>query len=156
MDKKQRRLRLICRLVETEEIDNQLLLQKRMKEQGEVVSQATLSRDLKEIGVQRICLEKGKHRYRVSQELIQEASNRQQSSPLGFSGIYGQISTAGAVIHTAPGQAQQLAKWIDGMKLLSLAGTIAGHDTVLLLMAPGSDPYRLLENLRIEIRHNLQ
>ncbi len=148
----QQRMQLICRLIRSEAICTQLDLQKRMADSGIKVSQATLSRDLKELGINRKRDRRGMLRYILDKEEMQTATEREYTTPLGMSKICGSIATAGAVLHTPAGQATTIARWIDNLKLPAIAGTIAGEDTVLLLLFPNHDPIRLLESLKIRIK----
>ncbi len=120
--------RYILDIIQTTEIREQKDLQEVLKERGQEVPQATLSRHLKRLKIAKI-----DGIYKVIDFL-------QQSLPLVLNL---QISEYGMIVmHTHPGQANSLAYFID-RKYVSythkesangILGTIAGDDTVLLII----------------------
>ena len=102
-------------------------LSKALKKAGFDVTQATLSRDLKELGVGRINTPEGT-RY----VLQPEAEEQKLRAFLGYEieGIDSNESVI--VIKTLPGRAQGVAEIIDGLHHPLILGTIAGDNTIFI------------------------
>ncbi len=105
---------------------------------GHRVSQASVSRDLREVGGQKI-----RGRYRLAPGAGGELP--------GLAGLVAGFVTAGphlVVIHTLPGGAQRVAHAIDTGDWPEAAGTVAGDDTIFVATAAAADQRQILERLR--------
>ena len=129
---KHRRLAAIRQLVEQEPVHSQEGLRQRLASLGFVVTQATLSRDIKELGLVK----------RASDGAYQGTASEAGSTAtavMALSRALGEfllgIDTAQqlAVVKTGPGQAQWLAIAIDRARLTDVVGTLAGDDTILVV-----------------------
>ncbi len=124
----------ILNIIQNNEIFEQSDLQKTLKERGHNIPQATLSRKLKKLKIAKIS------------GIYKVTNPNQHYLPLVLNI---QISEFGLIIlHTYPGQANSLAYFLDqkyvnyftkDTKNLGILGTIAGDDTVLLIMKNKSD-----------------
>lgn len=102
-----------------------------LKKAGYLVTQATASRDIEEIGAVRIRNHKGEMVYSISD--ISDASLA-RSMPLPQELILSVDSSGNlAVVRTPPGGAQLLASSLDHSGIKEIIGTIAGDDTVLVV-----------------------
>jgi transcriptional regulator of arginine metabolism len=110
---KHRRLAAIRQLVEQEPVHSQEGLRQRLASLGFVVTQATLSRDIKELGL----VKRSSALSRALAEFLLGVDTAQQL----------------AVVKTGPGQAQWLAIAIDRARLTDVVGTLAGDDTILVV-----------------------
>jgi transcriptional regulator of arginine metabolism len=129
---KPRRLAAIRDLVEHEAIRSQEQLRQRLVARGFVVTQATLSRDIKEIGL-----------VKRSSDGAYHPAGADDPPPLAASTALGRALSeylAGAepvqqlvVLRTGPGQAQLLGLALDRARLPEVVGTIAGDDTILVI-----------------------
>lgn len=124
----QKRHGLIKNLISSLEISNQSVLQKLLEQKGVEVTQATLSRDLTELGIARVPSPSG-HIYRIS-AVGNEAT-------LKFH-IADEILSLSAnetliVIKTFPGRAQGVALYLDKQSSNAVMGTIAGDDTIIAI-----------------------
>ncbi len=128
---------LVIRLVDDALIHSQSDLVRELGKQGYVVTQATASRDLEELGAVRGKDNSGVFRY-------QFVSAPQNSKSRGLSELIASVESSGnlAVVKTPPGAAQLLAGNLDRAmksgKLNSAIGTIAGDDTVLVVAKSAS------------------
>ncbi len=125
----------VVSLVQAELVHSQSDLVKLLAKAGFEVTQATASRDLEDIGAFRGRSKDGTAIYQLPQDEAQSLS-RVISLPSEL--ILSIDSSANmAVVRTPPGGAQLLACALDGAKthgqLMSLIGTVAGDDTVLLI-----------------------
>lgn len=102
-----------------------------LKKAGYLVTQATASRDIEEIGAVRIRNHEGEMVYSISD--ISDASLA-RSMPLPQELILSVDSSGNlAVVRTPPGGAQLLASSLDHSGIKEIIGTIAGDDTVLVV-----------------------
>ena len=140
------RRRLIHNILHTEKIHSQEELLKRLEKEGVDVTQATLSRDLKFLGVARVPDPSGEYVYTVSSPL--EAAQdpfirddmRRQIVSIDFSGNL-------AVVKTKMGHAAGIAFGIDQLKIQDVIGTVGGDDTLLVVLKEGADRSQFLRDL---------
>ncbi|MCE5346962.1 MAG: ArgR family transcriptional regulator [Bacteroidales bacterium] len=129
---KTKRLLEIEKIVSEANISTQEELLKKLKGKGINCTQATLSRNLRQLGVGRIPNGAGGYKYSLPENIRNSAS-----SPVKLSivpAILDIIEAKGLmVIKTIPGNASNTASYIDGSGRYEIAGTIAGDDTVLLI-----------------------
>ena len=133
---KTKRLLAIEKIIAEENISTQDELLKILKGKGISCTQATLSRNLRQLGVGRIADGTGGYRYSLS-----ENTRGTVSSPLKLNivpVIQDIVEAKGLmVIRTIPGNASNTAFFIDGAGRYEIAGTIAGDDTILLIPRDG-------------------
>ncbi|MEC9372276.1 MAG: arginine repressor [Planctomycetota bacterium] len=128
---KARRQRLIAELIEAEHPRSQEQLRELLLDEGIEVTQATLSRDLREVGVI-----KGPEGYSLPGEATRDGGRRDARKELerAIESHLLEADTAGnlVVLHTAPGHAQALAVAFDGIEIDGVVGTISGDDTIFI------------------------
>ncbi len=129
-----RRLEAIRRLLASARIHSQRELASRLRGSGFRVTQATLSRDLRALGVARHPDAGGGSVYGLPQA-PQAAERAVRSALAGFIGM--SFSGNLAVARTLPGYAASVAAVFDGAGVKGLLGTVAGDDTILLVMEQG-------------------
>jgi len=133
---KTKRLLAIERIIYEEKISTQEELLNKLKVKGISCTQATLSRNLRQIGILRIPDGSGSYRYSLPENL------RSKSNPamkLNIVPVVQDIVEAKGlmVIRTLPGNASNTAFYIDSAGRYEIAGTIAGDDTILLIPRDG-------------------
>ena len=115
------------------------LLQELSKE-GYVLTQATLSRDLKQLKVAKAASMNGNYVYVLPNNTMYKRMTEQHSvhEMLRYNGFISlEFSANRAVIRTRPGYASSLAYDIDSKEFDEILGTIAGDDTIMLVMREG-------------------
>ncbi|MDR2233570.1 MAG: ArgR family transcriptional regulator [Tannerella sp.] len=130
--KKEQRLKIISHILRNEVIHNQDDMIKSLADQGIVVTQATLSRDMKEL---RIVKKLDKNNLYVYE--LPEVSQSDITSKSGSDILSIEFSGSFAVIKTRPGYAMAIAGEIDTANMPEIAGTIAGDDTILVIPRDG-------------------
>lgn len=126
------RLLAIEKIISSEIISSQEELLKRLKGEGISCTQATLSRNLRQLGVLRIPNGTGGYKYSLSGQGIQSPVTLATFNII--SAIKSIIDTKGMVmIKTIPGYANSVAVFIDNADRYEIAGTIAGDDTLLII-----------------------
>lgn len=130
---KSRRLSAIRQVVDREPVHSQEELRQHLASMGFVVTQATLSRDIKELGLVKRAAD-GAYQGSGNPEINSAASAAVAlSRALGEFLIGVDAAQNLVVVKTGPGQAQILAIAIDRAKLTDVVGTIAGDDTILVI-----------------------
>lgn len=124
----------IAELIRSERIRTQSELMDRLGEIGIQVTQPTLSKDLTDLGATRVRDVEGGMSYAVPSEERLASSQRRRLARLAGELV---VAVEGfgnfTVIKTAPGAAQLLASGLDHTPSPTIAGTIAGDDTVLVI-----------------------
>ncbi len=125
------RLILIEKLVSEKIIISQEELLRLMEGTGIKCTQATLSRDLRQLGISRGFDGKGGYRYMFPGKKTQTAETvpgHESEAVTGITWARGMM-----LIHTHPGFASAVALKIDSAERYEIAGTVAGDDTILLI-----------------------
>jgi transcriptional regulator of arginine metabolism len=133
---KTKRLLAIEKIIAEENISSHEMLIRKLKAKGIICTQATLSRNLKQLGAGRISDGKGGYKYSLPEHMVnaQSGNGRLQVLPA----ILGIIDAKGLlVIRTLPGNANNTAIYIDNTSRYEIAGTIAGDDTILVIPRDG-------------------
>jgi transcriptional regulator of arginine metabolism len=126
------RLLAIEKIISEEIISSQEELLIKLKEAGISCTQATLSRNLRQLGVIRIPSDRGGYRYSLSVNSNQ--SGGIVSNPSIISTIKSITEARGLILlRTVPGHASSTAFLIDNAGRYEIAGTIAGDDTLLII-----------------------
>ncbi len=144
---KSQRQQVIMKLVSEEKIDTQESLLAALAERGFRVTQATVSRDIKELSLIKIVAPDGSYRYSIP-SLKKSGMQDQQNSVLGFiSDSVLSVDYAGntVVVKCHVGMAQAVCAKLDSTEIENVVGTLAGDDTIFILMRTESDAQRLLK-----------
>jgi transcriptional regulator of arginine metabolism len=122
----------ILELVEREDVHSQEDLRERLKKRGIATTQATVSRDIQEIGLVKRAADGAYARASQAAGPVAAPSDslRRQISVLlrGAERVDQML-----VLRTDPGQAQALGVAIDRARMKEVAGTVAGDDTILVI-----------------------
>jgi transcriptional regulator of arginine metabolism len=131
MSNKQQRQQAILQLIGAHQVASQEDLKSLLAARGLVVTQATLSRDLRDLGVVRAPGEDGA-RYMLPEMVADEAKPSLEGLlPQLFSRIDGVGELL--VLHTLPSGAQPVAEALDAQGWPEIIGTLAGENTVLII-----------------------
>ncbi len=134
---KTRRQSLILQLLDGQPIRNQEQLRRGLRAHGVVATQATISRDIKELGLVKRAAD-GAYQ-RATAPAAAAARTPALTRAIGDSVIEADRVQQFVVLKTPPGQANVTALAIDRAHLAEVVGTIAGDDTILVILR---DPRR--------------
>ncbi|MBQ7443642.1 MAG: arginine repressor [Bacteroidaceae bacterium] len=147
---KSTRLEVIKMIVTSQELATQDELLRELAKAGFPLTQATLSRDLRKLGITKglndeqryVYLMPGQRRYqRVSDtHMTVHNINRMGVVSVKFTGNL-------CVVKTPPGHAAHVAYDIDHAELPEVVGTIAGDDTIFIALTEGADRRLLLDHI---------
>jgi transcriptional regulator of arginine metabolism len=132
---KANRHRLIVRLLRRQPVTSQAELAALLRAQGEPVTQATLSRDLEELGAFKARQPDGRVAYRLPDDPPQNGDHLRRMLLEFVTDI--EASGPLVVLRTPPGCAQPVARAIDTGDVKDVIATVAGDDTVLVVCREG-------------------
>ena len=130
---KAKRQALIREIVEAQSIQTQEELAEALRAHGMVVTQATVSRDIREMHLLKVLAEDGSYRY-ATMEKSDSGMNDRLIRMLTDSVVEMNSANNLIVIHTLPGSAHVAAEAIDNLKWPETIGTIAGDNTILVIL----------------------
>lgn len=140
MKSKNSRLDTIKMIISSKEVGSQDELLQELLKEGFSLTQATLSRDLKQLKVAKAASMNGNYVYVLPNNTMYKRMTEQHSAldMLRFNGVISlEFSGNLAVIKTRPGYASSVAYDIDNRNFDEVLGTIAGDDTILLVLREG-------------------
>ena len=142
----------ILEIIEQEPIDTQEQLQQRLQESGILCTQATISRDIKQLHLIKEPVGQGRYRYAVSSQRSRLNMADKLRTIFRESIVGADYAQNMVVIKTMSGLANAAAAALDSMNIPYLVGTLAGDDTAILIMRTS----RVAEELTREIESMLE
>jgi len=137
MNSKQERQNLIKRLILENKIAGQEELLEGLRVSGFELTQATLSRDLKELRVGKVA-DHAKGNIYVLHDLLKQGVVQENIPSIPANSVVAvEFSYHFCVVRTFPAFASTVATYIDNSQLPEIAGTIAGDDTILVIPREG-------------------
>jgi transcriptional regulator of arginine metabolism len=145
------RLRAIKKVIRGNRLTSQDMLLNLLQKEGFSVTQATLSRDLKLLKVGKVS--EGVDGYYYTLPSDEERRESERSYIQDFQRGYVSIDFSGnlGVVRTLAGHANSVALALDCMNIEDILGTVAGDDTVLLVLREGVAASQLLAQLTQKI-----
>jgi transcriptional regulator of arginine metabolism len=132
----------ILDLIDREAVSSQEGLRQKLQERGITATQATVSRDLKELGLVKRARD-GAYVRPGNEEGSAVLDDRVRRAVASLVRSIERVDPM-VLVRTDRGQAQGLAEWIDRAHLTEVAGSVAGDDTILLVCR-GADAARSIE-----------
>ncbi len=150
MKVKTSRLETLKVLISSMELSSQEEVLRALKKEGFTLTQATLSRDLKQLKVAKAASMSGKYVYVLPNDtMYRRVSTPKKASEMLATSGFVSINFSGnvGVIKTRPGYASSIAYNIDNSDIPEILGTIAGDDTILIILREGSDTNEITQSL---------
>jgi transcriptional regulator of arginine metabolism len=134
----------IRELLETKEIRTQEQLAAELRHLHFPVTQATLSRDMREMGIVKARRGLGKFVYKIGSD---EYPASERDLRVKFVNLVREIKHTGNMIllRTPPGEAQGVARVIDIATIKNVLGTVAGDDTILVVVDKHTNTRKVLD-----------
>lgn len=132
---KLRRQLAILEIINSERISTQDELCAALKERGFEVTQATVSRDIKELKLVKIASPEGYH-YAVADSQVPRANLERMNRLFKDAVLAVDDSENLVVVKTLPGTAHAVASTIDLSGIDGIVGTVAGDDTIIVVVKP--------------------
>ncbi len=151
MKVKKSRMEALKMLISSMELGSQEEVLQALEKEGFKLTQATLSRDLKQLKVAKAASMNGKYVYVLPNDTMYKRFTRPRTAAemLQTSGFLS-ISFSGnlGVIKTRPGYASSIAYNIDNSDSPDILGTIAGDDTIFIVIKEGVSPENVVTELK--------
>ena len=148
---KAKRQALIREIVGEQSIQTQEELAEALRDHGMVVTQATVSRDIKEMHLLKVLSEDGSYRY-ATMEKGNQGMNDRLIRMLADSVVEINSVNNLIVIRTLPGSAHVAAEAVDSLKWPELLGTIAGDNTILVIVRSNDEVDTIVRRFRSIVR----
>lgn len=141
----------IVELIAEYDLETQEELAEKLRQEGYDVTQATVSRDIRELNLSKVPIGGGRQKYALLREQHGEMSDKYaRVLREGMSGM--EMAQSILVVKTVPGMAMAVAAALDAMHMREIAGTIAGDDTIMLAVRSAEEA----EIVREKIDHVLR
>ena len=155
MKAKDERLEALKMIVSSQQLSNQKALQSALKSEGISLSQTTLSRYMKQLKLVKVSDNNGNYFYQLPENsayrrVRKPSTTDGQAEQKGFQEIM--FSGNMGVIKTSPGYAGGIAYHIDASHIEEIIGTIAGDDTIFIVLKEDASKVELMKKLN-EIVH---
>ena len=144
---KTKRHAMILKRIASEDIDTQEELARLLSAQGFIVTQATVSRDIKELRLIKVLTGDGHYKYAT----VEKAETDLQERFIRlFSNCMVSITSSGnlIVLKTMAGSAAVAAEAIDSLKWPEIAGSIAGDNTIFVAVREGKNVSDLIKKFQ--------
>ena len=138
----------IKEVIEKYNIETQEELADILKNEGIDVTQATVSRDIKELMLIKVPSSDGKYRYAFppDRNMLYSQARMERIFQDSIMGI--DYSENLVVLKTLPGAAQSVASTIDYVRWNEIIGTVAGDDTIMVIVKPASAAPEIVERFK--------
>lgn len=152
MSTKERRQEEILNLIQEQDLEVQEELLEKLRERGFKCTQATISRDIKELHLVKERNKAGTYKYVVSlhrgkSDLAARLKTIFRESVLSFEAAQNLI-----VLKTMPGLASAAGSALDNMDIPNMVGSIAGDDTCVLIMRANEAAEQLCSEIHLMVK----
>lgn len=143
---------MILEIIESQNIETQEELAEQLLKRGMRVTQATVSRDIKELRLLKVLADNGGYKYATAERAEQGISDRFIRI---FSESVQSMASAGnlIVIRTLAASANAAAEAIDSLKWPEVLGTLAGDNTILVIVQSESDVESVLARFKSLVKY---
>lgn len=142
----------IIELISCYEIDTQEELARRLSEAGFEVTQATVSRDIRELKLSKVAILGGRQKY-ITLVNQNDGMAGKYTRVLKDGFISKSIATNLIVVKTVSGMAMAVAAALDAMDLPGVAGSIAGDDTIFIAIHSEDETYKVMDMIDKILNH---
>jgi transcriptional regulator of arginine metabolism len=146
---KTRRQAKILELIQNNDVETQEELSEYLEREGFAVTQATVSRDIRELKLTKVATDGGRQKYAVFGDADTESGLMEKYVRVlreGFLSI--DMAQNLIVVKTVSGMAGAVCAAVDAMKMDKVVGSIAGDDTLLIVIRSEEDALRVMNRLR--------
>ena len=132
---KSKRQQEILRIIEAKDVETQDQLLSELKERGVHSTQATISRDIKELRLVKELTGSGGYRYTISERKAASAFDTRLRNIFKEGVVSVDVAQNIVVVRTMPGLASAACSALDAMDIDGMVGSLAGDDTGILIMS---------------------
>ena len=128
----------ILNIVQSKDIDTQEQLLEELRTRGFTTTQATISRDIKELRLVKELTGSGGYRYALSERKTSSTSDVRLRNIFKEGVLSVDVAPNIVVVRTRPGLASAACSALDAMEIDGMVGSLAGDDTGILIMRDNS------------------
>jgi len=136
----------IVELINSYDIETQEELAQRLEEGGFAVTQATVSRDIRDLKLSKVVMANGKQKYSLMPK--QDGISEKYVRILGEAFVSMDMAQNILVVKTVSGMAMAAAAALDSMQMSEIVGCIAGDDTIMAAIRSVDDTVVVMERIR--------
>ena len=136
----------IVELINSYDIETQEELAQKLEEGGFVVTQATVSRDIRDLKLSKVVTANGKQKYSLMPK--QDGISEKYVRILGEAFVSMDMAQTILVVKTVSGMAMAAAAALDSMQMSEIVGCIAGDDTIMAAIRSVDDTVVVMERIR--------
>ncbi len=136
----------IIELINKYDIETQEELADRLMKDGYNVTQATVSRDIRELKLTKVAVDGGRQKYIVLQK-TEPGMSEKYTRVLRDGFVSMDMAQNIMVVKTVPGMAMAVAAALDALQMSSIVGSIAGDDTVMCAIRSTEETVQVMEKL---------
>ena len=144
---KTRRQAKILELIQRNDVETQEELSAYLVREGFQVTQATVSRDIRELKLTKIAMDNGKQKYAVITD-ADSGMMEKYARVLREGFISMDLAKNIVVIKTVSGMAGAVCAAFDAMKFQEMVGSIAGDDTIICIIRDDEEAVKIMKKLR--------
>ncbi len=148
---KKNRLDKIIDIITQNEVETQDELIVHLKKAGYEVTQATVSRDIRELKLAKVMTGRGNYRYILPKE-TKDTRSLHISHALSETITRAEVAQNIIVLHTYAGMAQAVALEVDHLAHPNILGCVAGDDTIIIVARDSTSALALSEQMQDMIR----
>lgn len=141
----------IVELIENYDLETQEELAEKLRQEGYDVTQATVSRDIRDLKLSKVSIGGGRQKYVLLKGQHGEMSDRYARVLQEGMSSMGMAQSL-LVVKTVPGMAMAVAAALDAMHLKEIVGTIAGDDTIMLAVRSASEAETVQEKINLVLK----
>lgn len=135
----------ILEIIKKHDVETQEELAARLQQEGYAITQATVSRDIRELKLTKVALSSGRQKYTAITEPQRDLSKYIRVFRDGFRSM--DMAQNILVIKTVSGMAMAVAAALDAMECHEIVGSIAGDDTIMCAIRTVEDTVVLMKRL---------
>ncbi len=142
----------ILRIIREQSVETQEQLLEELKKRGVSSTQATISRDIKELRLVKELSADGSYKYVVSEQknMLNTAGRLRNIFKEGVTSF--EMAQNIIVVKTMPGLASAACAALDGLEISAMLGSLAGDDTAILVMRTAEDAEQLCDEIHKMMR----
>ena len=137
----------IIEIIQKNEVETQEELSEYLVREGYSVTQATVSRDIRELKLTKISMNNGRQKYAILNDAPDDMSQK-YARILRDGFVYMDMAQNILVIKTVSGMANAVCAALDSMQMQEIVGSIAGDDTIMCAIRTVEDTTALMKKIK--------
>ena len=137
----------IMKIIQSVDVETQDQLLDELRGRGFTTTQATISRDIKELRLVKELSSSGSYRYTLSDRKVSAAADTRLRNIFKEGVVSAAVAQNIVVVRTMPGLASAACSALDGMDISGMVGSLAGDDTGILIMRDNASAQQFVSEI---------